>query len=281
MKDDRILESEVRAALDDCLSGVDGMPSLRYDIMRSVRGETKVKKKLSIGLVFVIVLMLAAVTALALGLQRSAEVDALGRAREALMAEYNLTQASIGCFETNAGREGDTWTVTFTGTAMYPERLGTYTVQLRPGASPQASWTHDDVDPSLWQGGNMDAPVWGQKQIMERLQMNGKRVEGYSPTWDSQPVNDFPENLPGEDDISFEEAWAIGREAIITEMPDAEKALEAGAISGLYYTKNPEVPVWAFTVYFIHNHIEITYHMEIDAKTGEILLLQIDTGGNG
>jgi hypothetical protein len=33
MKDDRILEAEVRAALDDCLSGVDDMPSLRYDIM--------------------------------------------------------------------------------------------------------------------------------------------------------------------------------------------------------------------------------------------------------
>jgi len=39
MKNDRILAAKVRAALDDCLSGVDDMPSLRYDIMRKVRGE--------------------------------------------------------------------------------------------------------------------------------------------------------------------------------------------------------------------------------------------------
>jgi len=65
MKDDRILRAEIHDALDNCLSGIDAMPSLRHDIMRKVRGETVVKKKLSIGLVFAIVLLLAAATALA------------------------------------------------------------------------------------------------------------------------------------------------------------------------------------------------------------------------
>ena len=46
MKDDRMLRAEIHAALDNCLSGIDAMPSLHYDIMRKVRGEKLVKKKL-------------------------------------------------------------------------------------------------------------------------------------------------------------------------------------------------------------------------------------------
>ena len=68
MKDDRIIQAKVRAALDDCLSGVDDMPSLRYDIMRKVRGEAVVKKKLSVGLIFAIVLILIALGAVAAAL---------------------------------------------------------------------------------------------------------------------------------------------------------------------------------------------------------------------
>ena len=65
MRDDRLLKAEVKSAIDTCLSGFDDMPSLRYDIMRKVRGETVVKKKLSVGLVLVIVLSLIVVSALA------------------------------------------------------------------------------------------------------------------------------------------------------------------------------------------------------------------------
>ena len=65
MTDDRVLAAKVRAALGDCLSGVDQMPSLRHDIMRKARGERVVKKKLSVGLVFMIVMILVVVTALA------------------------------------------------------------------------------------------------------------------------------------------------------------------------------------------------------------------------
>ena len=65
MKDDRILGAEVRAALDDCLSGIDAMPSLRYDIMQKVRGETVVKKKLSVGFVLAMVLVLIVMGAIA------------------------------------------------------------------------------------------------------------------------------------------------------------------------------------------------------------------------
>jgi len=66
MKPDLVRDHDnVRSAIDDCLSGVDQMPSLRSDIMRKARGEVKVKKKLSVGFVLLIVLVLAVATALA------------------------------------------------------------------------------------------------------------------------------------------------------------------------------------------------------------------------
>ena len=55
----------VRSAIDDCLSGVDQMPSLRADIMRKAKGDVKVKRKLSVGLVLLVVLVITVVTALA------------------------------------------------------------------------------------------------------------------------------------------------------------------------------------------------------------------------
>ena len=48
----------IKAALDDCLSGVDALPSLRADILRAAKGEKKMKRTMSKGLVLALVLML-------------------------------------------------------------------------------------------------------------------------------------------------------------------------------------------------------------------------------
>jgi len=59
----------VRAAIDDCLSGVADMPSVRADVLNQVRGEKKVKKKFSVGVIFAMLLaLLMAGTAVAAGL---------------------------------------------------------------------------------------------------------------------------------------------------------------------------------------------------------------------
>ena len=50
---------KIREALTSCLSGVDALPSMRSDILRAAKGEQKVKRNLSKGLV----LALSAVTA--------------------------------------------------------------------------------------------------------------------------------------------------------------------------------------------------------------------------
>ena len=58
-----VTDEAVRAAIDDCLSGVQDMPSVRADVLNQVRGDVKVKKKFSVGIVFAIVLMLLMMSA--------------------------------------------------------------------------------------------------------------------------------------------------------------------------------------------------------------------------
>ena len=55
----------VKAAIDDCLSGLSALPSQRHLIMQKARGEIQVKKKVSLGLALVMALILMAATAVA------------------------------------------------------------------------------------------------------------------------------------------------------------------------------------------------------------------------
>lgn len=49
---------KIREAMTSCLSGVDALPSMRADILRAAKGEKKVKRSLSKGLVLALVLIL-------------------------------------------------------------------------------------------------------------------------------------------------------------------------------------------------------------------------------
>lgn len=49
---------KIREAMTSCLSGVDALPSMRADILRAAKGEEKVKRNLSKGLVLALVLIL-------------------------------------------------------------------------------------------------------------------------------------------------------------------------------------------------------------------------------
>ena len=55
-------KQKVRAAIADCLSGVEALPSMRADILRAAKGEKKVKRKMNMGLVLALILVLLSTT---------------------------------------------------------------------------------------------------------------------------------------------------------------------------------------------------------------------------
>lgn len=65
MRRDIYRDGQIRAAIDEALSGLDARPTLQYRVMQEIRGEKKVKKKLSVGLVLALVLMMLTVAAVA------------------------------------------------------------------------------------------------------------------------------------------------------------------------------------------------------------------------
>lgn len=52
----------IKAALDDCFSGVDALPSMRADILRAAKGEQKVKRRMNMGLILALILVLMTTT---------------------------------------------------------------------------------------------------------------------------------------------------------------------------------------------------------------------------
>lgn len=198
-------------------------------------------------IVFAIVMLLAlATTAIAIGLRRSAEVNAISTARQTMIDEYHHTPETLGCFTADAERQQDMWIVTFTGSAWEMERLGDYTVLLKDGQPAEARWSHDDLDSSLWQDGSMNAPAWGAKQIMQRLEMDAevwkeresvnweklsfeeaaKHMSSFRGYDDNKNVILFDRAIPNADDVPVEDVVEIARDAIANQYGIQEDALE-------------------------------------------------------
>lgn len=141
MKD--VTNQAVRAAIDDCLSGVESMPSVRAQVLNQVRGEVKVKKKLSVGIVFAMlltVLMAGAALAAGLGLfgqigereNSDARLPALERVAESVGASFT-TDDGVTITIDQAYYDGSRVFISYTKTGPFdllsmgegmPENLG-------------------------------------------------------------------------------------------------------------------------------------------------------------
>ena len=278
-------------------------------LSRHMEEEPPMKKKLSVGLVFAIVLVLAAVTALAAHtLRRSAQVDALSRARQALSAAYGLTPETMGLFGFELAQRNDAWTATFTPTGLHPQPLGEYRVTLAPGKQPETAWTYDDIDPEVWQNGSLDSPVWGQPQLLKALRdrdaaadalsrMDPDRLSqgSFAPQQAPLAVQSLQEGEslwlgqiirkaePGPDDLSREEATGLAMAAIVEESSLAMADMDAAEVLTDFWERENETPLWMFSVqlYLQGGGIFQDWGVVVDARTGEILLVNVVTGGNG
>lgn len=188
-----------------------------------------VKRKLSTTiLIAALILVLLTATAFALGLFRTAEADAMYRARQSLSETYGLTPATLGMFRQQAIRQGNIWTVTFSAddTESSNGKMGVYTVTMEDGSAPIATWTHDDVDADVWKSGDMDAPVWGQEQMMQSLILKRDALNTYV----EEHAGVVPDNqeLQPMTDLSAEQQAAIvdiAKQAMIDEFGFTEKML--------------------------------------------------------
>ena len=117
----------------------------------------------------------------------SREVLLLQDANAALTSRYGLSAGSIGLFAPSITCYGDTVIVHYTPDCALAETLlGEYAVIITPEGT-TAHWTHDDVDPALWQSGDLNSPAWGEPQLLPYVQETVSR-DGYSLPYATEPL---------------------------------------------------------------------------------------------
>ena len=117
----------------------------------------------------------------------SEDVLLLRDANAALTQRYGLSLGSIGLFAPSVTRYGDTAIVRYTpDCALAESLLGEYAVVITPEGT-TAHWTHDGVDPALWQSGNLNSPAWGEPQLLPYVQQTVSRYS-YSLPYVKEPL---------------------------------------------------------------------------------------------
>lgn len=123
------------------------------------------KKKVSLGFVFAMVLVLAAAAALATTLLLSPRADAVRTADRALEEKYGITAEMQSFFARGQEELADgTVRVTYTGAGSMEYPLGTYTAVVKDGKA-EITWSHDGEDTS----GGYDSEIWGLDQLKQMV----------------------------------------------------------------------------------------------------------------
>ncbi|MDD3409232.1 MAG: hypothetical protein PHY12_00325 [Eubacteriales bacterium] len=146
------------------------------------------KRKMSLGFVLAMVLVLLAAVALAWGLSYSPEVSATLAARNAVMEKYGLTQEAMDMLGTRTEETAQGTVVRFVLSgemSKEEERVGTYTVTVAKDGSAAAEWSHDDVDPAVYADGSLEDEVWGGKQIAAYRAMRDQAAREYQKEWEA------------------------------------------------------------------------------------------------
>jgi hypothetical protein len=118
----------------------------------------------------IVLSLLLAGVALAIGLSLSGQFQARQQAVGALEEAFGLNEETLGMFELTMSREGAGWVIRLTPKGGYPAGVdvGEYRVDIPENGEAQASWTHQD-DPAYDAGAGMDTPIWGHPQLLAYL----------------------------------------------------------------------------------------------------------------
>ena len=235
----------LRSAMDRRLSFLDELPSCRAELYHRIAQEEApvMKKKLSVGLVFAIVLVLVTVAALAAGLLVSPRASASRTADIALKDQFGITEEMQTFFSREEEPlEDGSFRVTYTGVYGLDYVLGTYTALVKDGKA-EVSWSREGTDVS----GGYDADAWGVEQLKQmmadaakddRLSYTQKAAEiaaKHNTQGDDVPAETpetVPTDLPGNHELTQEDIDRLNqREASKTSALEARKLPEEEMIA--------------------------------------------------
>ncbi len=212
--------------------------ALLVKTLRDEREEKAMKHKRFVVILLAALLVLAlAATALAFSLQRSPYATAVSAAREAVYAQYGFTPDTFGVF---INWDQDNLDRIVFEPQDYPDKLGTYTVELKPGEEPVVHWSYEEeiADLAELATRGLDSPIWGHAQLERALtqkkeimakEQELRKAMGDSENWTLEEWAQFDAEvtkdggaeeqyvlhiLPSESDIQREEALTLAVEAI-------------------------------------------------------------------
>jgi hypothetical protein len=298
---------DMKQVFDLHLSSLRFQAASRKTVLEKALGkeEPVVKRKTSVALVFALVLTLLAVTALAaVAVLHSDNANKVNLAREALYQKYGLTPETLGMFPYEGSEVNGTYTLTWTCNTYNASLTGTYITIVKDGVA-TASWSYDNVDPSVYDSEALSAPIWGHLQLeaalknpevageysraLDRLDRENKTNE--TPGHVSEPLADgerfwqneiLHEAQPGANDLTAEKAYEIAVQAFVEDFGIDREVLIAGALQDeTFLLRENGRSVWDIGIYVMLNGVESDCVVRLDGETGEVLSIDVLTGGNG
>lgn len=228
--------------------------------------------------------------------------EAVYLARQAVMEQYGLTLQTLGIFRDDCRLTDTGWVVRFyTNGQISPRLAGEYTVEKENGFI-TASWTHDDVDSSVYADGSLNLVAWGQPQLL------------YARTTGAREAWSITEKTNAEDGVKVDYNYIEGTELWGDPLTDVEPApgdLPAETLPDAVYTAlarqfgltheqllaamgealNPEyaalrqsdsgIRVRLFSATLTIDSVNYYAAVCINAQTGELERLEYTTLGNG
>lgn len=276
------------------------------------------KKKMSLALVFALVLVSLSVMALAAGILFSPRVDAARLADQVLEEKYGITLKMHTYFTRQEEELPDgTIRVTYSGWDQLAWVLGTYTVDVKNGRA-QVYWSHDGEETA----GGYEATAWGAAQIAQMLTDSTETgdmsrflpqacaiARHHNAAW-QQPANLTEEEILAYFDkietektaalearvLTEEEMLSIGREAVISRygMNDVQAAALELYVQPLadepnaWYLMWNGAPCYEMQYFLTQNpgtftDMDGTYAVLVNVQTGvvEEILYESGLGGEG
>jgi len=168
------MREQVHAGIDRRCASLTSDPYRVQRVLNEVHeapgtGGFIVNKKLSIGFILVIVMILTTITAIAATVLFAKRVPATAAADQAMLQTYGITAQMQSLF-TRTSTEGDNGTiiVTYEGRESLAFVLGKYTVVVDGQTVSSISWSRDGEDTS----GGLEASAWGKEQLEEILRID-------------------------------------------------------------------------------------------------------------